>query len=98
MAKKFKGRLEDHKLAKLSKNTFLVSIYDKDKDVTVVFEGSELKYLEWDGYPECNWTEAEFFMVEIEGDEDIYFVDTVDLNVTTRQAFLDQCESIYNVL
>lgn len=80
----------------LQPQPYEVVIIDKELNLTVTFEPGDITYLEWDGYPEANWTEAEFFLVELEGDVASYFPDAEGMDDRTREVLLNLCESIYN--
>ena len=86
MARQLEGKVES--------NENEITLYDSAADVTVICDLTEVTYVEWDGYPERNWNDANWFMVEVAGDDFSYFVDTADMDERTRNAILDRSEGV----
>ena len=71
-----------------------IRIYDRDAEEGTVITGEQIEYLEWDGYPSRDYTKADWFLVEVVGDDFTYMVDREDLDEQADLALLSYAEGI----
>ena len=72
-----------------------ITVYDADADVTVTFNGYELTNFEWDGVSgDEDFRAADWYMIEIAGADQAYFVNQEDLSESARKALFTVGESM----